>query len=293
MSESLRLAVKWCAAYLACVALVLWGAQLVSSIDRFRNPREGLSDPIEASSAAADLLMYVILSIFALSLVWVLMREQDGFGIPRYAPWLADMTGRSRFLASAGLFIVGSGLSQLVVATMSSEGAQNLPTAVDYSSPAQWMSAAGTLLAGAAEEPMFAALPILLVYKGRFPVGAVIVLSASARAVLHIYQGVWPAVGAFVWGAVAVYAYYRFRSLTGLIVAHGVHNLIWLAGLAEMRWLMGAGLAATMVAAVGYFVVNDRFITRTGTVGVGPDPLSTSDTGADGRGLEPIQHLAR
>jgi hypothetical protein len=102
----------------------------------------------------------------------------------------------------------------------------------------QWALAVSTVSAGVKEEPFFAALAVLGLGFLRVPIVAIVVISASARAVLHLYQGVGSAITAFVWGGVAVCAYYLFRNIWGLVVGHMLFNVGVLASVADARWLV-------------------------------------------------------
>lgn len=139
-------------------------------------------------------------------------------------------TWRTRTLMTAGLFAIGLGMSSL----LSPEDAENISRTSDYGNPAQWWESARLLVAGSAEEPFFSALPVLLlfgvvglVWRVRpWMLSIVIASSALFRASIHLYQGTEQALSAFVWGAVAVYVYYRLRNLTGLVLAHTAWNAL-------------------------------------------------------------------
>lgn len=142
-------------------------------------------------------------------------------------------TWRTRTFMSAGLFTIGLGMSSL----LSPEDAENISRTSDYVTPAQWWESARTLFAGSAEEPFFSALPIVVLFGvvGRvrqvrpWMLAIVIASSALFRASIHLYQGTGQAASALVWGAVAVYIYYRLRSLTGLVLAHTTWNAFVIA----------------------------------------------------------------
>ncbi|WP_256933074.1 CPBP family intramembrane glutamic endopeptidase [Rhodococcus sp. MH15] len=76
-------------------------------------------------------------------------------------------------------------------------------------------------------------------------------ISAILRGALHVYQGWELAVGAMLWGGFAVFAYYRYRSLLGLVVPHSIFNLGVAAGWMGQRWLV----VAVAVVVVGFAVV--------------------------------------
>ncbi len=54
-----------------------------------------------------------------------------------------------------------------------------------------------------------------------------------------------------LWGGFAVFAYYRYRSLLGLVVPHSIFNLGVAAGWMGQRWLV----VAVAVVVVGFAVV--------------------------------------
>lgn len=56
-----------------------------------------------------------------------------------------------------------------------------------------------------------------------------------------------------LWGGFAVFAYYRYRSLLGLVVPHSIFNLGVAAGWMGRRWLVV--VVAVAVVVVGFAVV--------------------------------------
>lgn len=94
----------------------------------------------------------------------------------------------------------------------------------DFSAPATvespWLAVVAALSAGLREEPLLVALPLLLLV-GRLPVGWIMVLAGAMRGLLSLHFGAGGFFWAFVWGAGAVWVYYRFRRLWVLILVHG------------------------------------------------------------------------
>lgn len=81
------------------------------------------------------------------------------------------------------------------------------------------------LSAGLREEPLLAALPVLLLI-GRIPIGWIMVVAGAMRGVLYLYFGGGGFVWAALWGAAAVWVYYKYRRLVVLVIVHGfVMNL--------------------------------------------------------------------
>lgn len=58
-----------------------------------------------------------------------------------------------------------------------------------------------------------------------------------------------------LWGGFAVFAYYRYRSLLGLVVPHSIFNLGVAAGWMGRRWLVVVVVVAVAVVVVGFAVV--------------------------------------
>lgn len=62
-----------------------------------------------------------------------------------------------------------------------------------------------------------------------------------------------------LWGGFAVFAYYRYRSLLGLVVPHSIFNLGVAAGWMGRRWLVVVVVVVVVVAVavvvVGFAVV--------------------------------------
>ncbi len=128
------------------------------------------------------------------------------------------------------------------------------PAVADYESPALFVVKA--LAAGLVEEPVLAALPVLLLW-GRLPIAAIVALGGTMRGLIHLYYGGYGFVWAFIWGGAAVWIYYRYRRLWVLVLLHGfVNNLHaiafvdsapdWLAGGTQFVSLLG-GVALGLV----------------------------------------------
>ncbi|NKR53050.1 CPBP family intramembrane metalloprotease [Rhodococcus hoagii] len=109
----------------------------------------------------------------------------------------------------------------------------------EYENP--WLFVAVALLAGLVEEPLLAALPVLLL-AGRLPIAWIVVLGGVMRGTLHLYYGVSGFVWAFIWGAAAVWVYYRYRRLWVLVLFHGLVLNIGALGLPPdvPEWLWAA-----------------------------------------------------
>ncbi|MDJ0394137.1 CPBP family intramembrane metalloprotease [Rhodococcus sp. G-MC3] len=95
----------------------------------------------------------------------------------------------------------------------------------DISAPAvvesDWLAVVSALSAGLREEPLLAALPVLLL-AGRIPLGWIMVLAGAMRGVMYLYFGSGGFLWAFCWGAAAVWVYYTYRRLWVLVLVHGL-----------------------------------------------------------------------
>lgn len=174
---------------------------------------------------------------------------------------LSAQSGLRRAAVSAGISLTAVSISRQISEGINSDylggpGLTGLATASD------WYRAGWTLIAGAAEEPFYAALPILFValvcMRTRYRiepwlVAAVIVVSGVCRGLLHIYQGVPWALDAVFWGSVAVYTYYRYRSLIGLIIGHTLHNATILGISLDLPVLKWAAITLAVTAAASLF----------------------------------------
>lgn len=234
----------------ACGLLLLglWANSIWTSVDQYLNPASAAGSSL-GTVDTEDIVIRVALVVCG----WWTFLVVRGFWGPadRSAPWLTGVGLRRRFFGAAGIWAIGSALGIVfrAFAAGSSEGEDSI--SVGWAS---WAFVRPILFAGLTEEVFFSALAVLVGLRLRINFVVVIVISALLRGALHMYQGLWPAVGAVLWGALAVFAYYRYRSVMGLVVAHSIYNLAVAAGWAGQRWLEVAAAAVFVGAAVVYVV---------------------------------------
>lgn len=128
------------------------------------------------------------------------------------------------------------------------------------------------------EEATFAAIPavtaglVIAVCARRWPIGQTgrrrilagcVVAGATLRGMLHLYQSPVAAVIAFGWGAASVLIYWRWRSITGLVLVHSWYNSVALLADGDHDWLLGYAVGSwilliTMAAAAIAFVHRRR-----------------------------------
>ncbi|MBT2275894.1 CPBP family intramembrane glutamic endopeptidase, partial [Rhodococcus qingshengii] len=208
-----------------------------------------------ANDSSFGFLLLALLAVTAIAFVIYLRHRLS----PEHT--LSAQSGLRRAAVSAGISLTAVSISRQISEGINSDflghpGPSELATASD------WYCAGFTLIAGAAEEPFFAALPILLVafacMRTRYRiepwlVAAAIMVSGMCRGLLHIYQGVPWALDAVFWGSVAVYTYYRYRSLLGLIIGHTLHNATLLGISLDLPVLKWAAIALALMAAASLF----------------------------------------
>lgn len=237
--------------------LISWTVITWGSIESYRDaaPPSDASDAgiNAATGASSDFTMLAILAAIAIAFVVYLRRR---LGSEHTLPARSALR---RAAISAGAIFAAVTVSRVIsrgidATFLGQSGPSELTTADD------WFQAAFSLIAGAAEEPFYSALPILLVALacarwriGHWLVIVAIVISAASRGLMHLYQGVpWALDGVF-WGAVAVYTYYRYRSLTGLIIGHTLFNAINLGVNLDLPVLKWAAITGAVLATAAMF----------------------------------------
>ncbi|MET4050200.1 CAAX protease family protein [Rhodococcus sp. 1163] len=194
--------------------LLLYSVSILGALWRMLEPNAP-APVLSVSDQRADLIVLAVqmsLGFIAIGLTLFLRRhtlaavlpERRGTALDASIAWCAAIAG-----ASAVVLVLG----QLGLARF------------DFSVPAvmasPWLAVASALATGLREEPLLAALPVLLL-AGRIPIGWIMVLAATMRGLLYVYFGFGGFVWAFLWGAAAVWVYFRFRRLWVLILLHGL-----------------------------------------------------------------------
>ena len=194
--------------------LLLYSVSILGALWRMQEPNAP-APVLSGADQRADLVVLAVqmsLGFIAIGLTLLLRRrslaaalpERRGTALDASIAWCAAIAG-----ASAVVLVLG----QLGLARF------------DFSVPAvvasPWLAVASALATGLREEPLLAALPVLL-FAGRLPIGWIMVLAATMRGLLYVYFGFGGFVWAFLWGAAAVWVYFRFRRLWVLILLHGL-----------------------------------------------------------------------
>jgi hypothetical protein len=112
------------------------------------------------------------------------------------------------------------GAASAVVLVLSRLNIVRFGFSIPASVESDWLAVVSALAVGLREEPILVALPVLLLV-GRMPIWAIMGLSATLRGFLYLYFGGGGFLWAAMWGAAAVWVYYRYRRLWVLILIHG------------------------------------------------------------------------
>ncbi len=203
---------------LVVVLVSLWTAvysvSILGALWRLRDPNAPM--PIlSVRDQAADLAVLVVqlaLGTIAITAVAYLRRSDIGELLPRRQGTAVDaaVAWCAAIAAASALALV---LDRLSVARFDF----SVPAVVE--SPA--LAVLTALSAGLREEPLLAALPVLLLV-GRIPIGWVMILAGCMRGLLYLFFGGGGFVWAALWGAAAVWVYFKYRRLWVLVVVHGI-----------------------------------------------------------------------
>lgn len=226
----------------------IFGSSAVASVSLFVNASSAAPGSVgsvtiedEMATLRSRVLM-IALGLVCVGAVRMYRRIYGAPPLPRRAggaldaasAWAISMT--FAFTVSSVLKLTSGALPWMDVS-----GSTSLNNA-EHESPLLFVIRA--LLAGLVEEPLLAALPVLLL-AGRVPIAWLIVLGGAMRGVLHLYYGGAGFAWAFVWGGAAVWLYYRYQRLWVLVLCHGfVLNIGTLGHLPNApAWL---GIAAVL-----------------------------------------------
>ena len=231
----------------ASILLLFWANVIWTSIDQYLNPTSGAAVDVSPDPGIAEDVIATSVAVACGWFTFLVVRRFWG-PVDRSAPWLAGVGRRRRFLGAAGIWAVGQALA-IAFRAFVGEGSTGSPSV--EGGWFSWDVVKPVLLAGLMEEVFFAGLAVLVGLRFRINLIVVIGISAILRGAIHLYQGWEFAVGAMLWGGFAVFAYYRYRSLLGLVVPHSIFNLGVAAGWMGQRWLV----VAVAVVVVGFAVV--------------------------------------
>lgn len=237
---------RWTSAGLIAGLLLLWalmfGSAALNSLSLLVDPPSG---PASLSESAVLWRFLKLLGRAAVGffVVWVVVRLLPA----QRAWWSSAGNGSSLSMVRcwSGVHFVAAVCGLVLVAV----GLRMEPMPVPVAESGGWLRGLTLVLAGFEEEPLLAALPVILLV-GRVPLLWIVGLAAAMRGLLHVYYGPAGFVWAFVWGGGTALVYFFFRRLWLIIVLHGLFNAPVLA-LGH-----GAGLeAAVSVAKTGAIFV--------------------------------------
>lgn len=212
----------------AMVALLRLADAVLSGLPGYRvqlNQNLSRYDLINLGLNLVSIGQLVAWGLLALYLLWRSGIGPAQIGLGRLR-WPGDLVGGLGLAALIGL----PGLGLYVVARMLGMNAEVEPTSLASS----WWRVPVLVLAafanGFAEEVVVVGYLITRLRQvGLTPVQAVLA-SAALRGLYHAYQGFGAGLGNLAMGLVFGYAWYRWRRLWPLVIAHGVINSVAFVG---------------------------------------------------------------
>lgn len=212
----------------AMVALLRLADAVLSGLPGYRvqlNQNLSRYDLINLGLNLVSIGQLVAWGLLALYLLWRSGIGPAQIGLGRLR-WPSDVVGGLGLAALIGL----PGLGLYVVARMLGMNAEVEPTSLASS----WWRVPVLVLAafanGFAEEVVVVGYLITRLRQvGLTPVQAVLA-SAALRGLYHAYQGFGAGLGNLAMGLVFGYAWYRWRRLWPLVIAHGVINSVAFVG---------------------------------------------------------------
>lgn len=212
----------------AMVALLRLADAVLSGLPGYRvqlNQNLSRYDLINLGLNLVSIGQLVAWGLLALYLLWRSGIGPAQIGLGRLR-WPGDLVGGLGLAALIGL----PGLGLYVVARMLGMNAEVEPTSLASS----WWRIPVLVLAafanGFAEEVVVVGYLITRLRQvGLTPVQAVLA-SAALRGLYHAYQGFGAGLGNLAMGLVFGYAWYRWRRLWPLVIAHGVINSVAFVG---------------------------------------------------------------
>lgn len=199
---------------LVFVWLAVYSIGILGALWRLREP-DAPPPILSASDQIADLVMLVSqfgVGVVAVAATLLIRRHMLKAVLPARRGSAADaaIAWCAAIAASSAMALL---LDRLEIARFD----LSVPAVVE--SP--WLAVLSAVSTGLREEPLLAALPVLLLV-GRLPIGWIMILAGTMRGVLYLYFGSGGFLWAFVWGAAAVWVYYRYRRLWVLVLVHGL-----------------------------------------------------------------------
>ncbi|WP_405958518.1 CPBP family intramembrane glutamic endopeptidase [Streptomyces phaeochromogenes] len=115
---------------------------------------------------------------------------------------------------------------------------------------------AHALWSATVEEVLATAVAVAVLTAARRPLWEVLLVTASMRALPHLYLGLWPALSVLPLGITAGWLYHRYRRVIPLVLAHATYNVVNI--LFGMPPLLG--VCVIMLAGVGWSWLETRTV---------------------------------
>lgn len=199
---------------LACLWTLLFSISILGSLWRFSEP-DAAAPVLSAADQRADLAVLVVQFVvgsIAVASVLLIRKRTLAAALPARRGSAAD---------AAVAFCAAIAASSALVLALDSSGLARFDISVPAVVESPALAALSAVSAGLREEPLMAALPVVLL-AGRVPIGAIMVVAGVMRGFLYLYFGGGGFVWAALWGAAVVWVYFKYRRLWVLVVVHGL-----------------------------------------------------------------------
>ena len=123
-----------------------------------------------------------------------------------------------------------------------------------HAAASAWPSAAGSLLAGPAEEIVVLVVPLVFLRAAKWPWWQVISAGLVLRLAYHVYYG-FPAAGLTVWALALIFIYLRTHAIIGLILAHSYWDMTSTVGVYWSSAVAGLMFLVPLLAVVIWGIV--------------------------------------
>lgn len=201
-------------ALLVSAWLTVYSISVLGAVWRWSRP-DAPTPVLSASDQVGDLIVAAIQLATGLIAVAVVLRVRKSSlrqGLP---------IRRGTALDEGVAWCAAIAASSAMVLALDRLGAARFALSAPAVVESDWLAVVSALSAGLREEPLLAALPVLLLI-GRIPLGWIMVLAGAMRGVLYLYFGFGGFLWAFCWGAAAVWVYYKYRRVWVLVLVHGL-----------------------------------------------------------------------
>lgn len=198
---------------LVCAWLGLFSISILGSFWRLGHPDTPTPELTRADQVADLIALFLQFAVGVVAVLSVLFLRRHVLA--------TVLPGRSGSAADAAIaWCAAIAASSACVLMLDRLGMARFDLSIPAVVESPTLAVVAAVSAGLREEPLLAALPVLLLV-GRIPIGWIMILAGAMRGSLYLYFGGGGFVWAALWGAAAVWVYYKYRRLWVLVVVHG------------------------------------------------------------------------